>query len=92
MMYGSGLGNALEAGEKVVPESEEDTHWTPDDGICTVPAMVGTGGGMGIGVGLAAVKTLKDTGTSIAGTAMTFPAPEGWLKTAKVSCGARNTV
>lgn len=65
----------------VVEESSEDAKETSNDGRWTVPTIVGTGGGIGIGVVLTTVKIVKETNTSIAGTAITFPAPEGNKKT-----------
>lgn len=66
---------------EVVEESTEDAKGTPNDGRKTAPTIVGTGGGIGIGVVLTTVKIVKDTDTSIAGTAITLPSPEGNWKT-----------
>lgn len=46
--------------------------------VDSAPTIVGTGGGMGIGVVFTAVETVKEVGVSITGAAMWFPIPEGW--------------
>lgn len=80
-MEGSGVGNCFDWVCDVVEESTEDTKISSNDGIKTAPTIVGTGGGIGIGVVFATVCTVKETDTSIAGTAITFPTPEGEKKT-----------
>lgn len=45
--------------------------------MCTSPTMVGTGGGMGMGVLFATVKSVKETGSSIAVTAILLSVAEG---------------
>lgn len=43
----------------------------------TAPAIVGEGGGIGIGGVFAAVCTVKESGVSITGAAICLPTPEG---------------
>lgn len=54
-----------------------DVPCVVSEGVDTAPTVVGTGGGIGIGVVLAAVEAVKDPGTSIAVAAIKFPNPEG---------------
>ncbi len=60
----------------MVEEVANESKVSPK-GVDTTPAIVGTGGGMGMGVSLAAVRTVDESDTPMAGTAIIFPGPEG---------------